>query len=256
MTDFSPHHRQLVDSIPLPQGADITERTVAYEHDGVSLEAVVVTDASVSGPRPTVVIVHDWTGLREYPVARAHMLARLGYTAVAIDIYGVGVRFADEDFEGASAEAGRYYGDVELLRGRVRAGFDTAVSLPEVDADRVVVAGYCFGGSVTLELARTGAAARGFVSFHGILTTHEPADVARIAAPLLVLTGGSDPLVPDSAITAFQDELRTNEAIDWQLNVYSGAPHAFTLPGPNYREAVDRRSWSAFLVFLEETLGA
>lgn len=255
MTDFSSPHRALVDSVPLPEGADVVERTVAYEHDGVSLEAVVVTDANVSGPRPTVVIVHDWTGLREYPVARAHMLARLGYTAVAIDIYGVGVRFADDDMEGASAEAGRYYGDTQLLRGRVRAGFDLAASLPEVDAGRIVVAGYCFGGSVTLELARTGAPARGFASFHGILTAHEPADVALIAAPLLVLTGGSDPIVPDEAVAAFQDELRTNDDIDWQVSVYSGAPHAFTLPGPNYREAADRRSWSVFVDFLAETLG-
>lgn len=252
MTEFSDPHRRLIDSVPLPDGADIVERTVAYEHDGVSFEGVVVVDAAGSGERPAVVIVHDWTGLREYPRARAHMLARLGYAAVAIDVYGVGVRFADDDQEGASGEAGRYYGDLPLLRERVRAGFGMAAEQPEVDAGRVVVAGYCFGGSATLEFARTGAPALSFVSFHGILQAHEPADVARIAAPIVVFTGGSDDLVPDEALTAFQDELRTRDEIDWQVVTYSGAPHAFTLPGPAYREAADRRSWAAFRDHLAE----
>ncbi|RUQ96926.1 dienelactone hydrolase family protein [Labedella endophytica] len=254
MTGFAPAHEQLLASVPLPEGADIVEEVMYHEHAGTRLESVVVRDRSRPGPAPTVVIVHDWTGLREYPRVRAHMLARLGYTAVAIDLYGAGVRFADDDMEGASGEAGRYYGDTELFRGRVRAGFDAALERPEVDADQVVVAGYCFGGSATLELARTGAPARGFASFHGILTSYEPAQSDRIVAPLLVLTGGSDPIVPDSAITAFQDELRANDDLDWQLTVYSGAPHAFTLPGPNYRETADRRSWHAFLGFLGETL--
>ena len=255
MTDFAPAHERLLATVPLPEGADIVEHTVQHEHEGTSLESVVVHARSLSGPRPTVVIVHDWTGLREYPRVRAHMLARLGYTAVAIDVYGVGVRFADDDQDGASGEAGRYYGDLDLLCRRVRAGLDTAAARPEVDAERLVVAGYCFGGSAVLELARSGAPARGFASFHGILTAHDPADVSHIAAPLLVLTGGSDPIVPDSAVTAFQDELRTNDDLDWQVHTYSGAPHAFTLPGPNYREAADHRSWSTFRAFLTETIG-
>lgn len=255
MTGFAPAHEQLLAAVPLPDGADIVEEVIEHEHDGTRLESVIVHDRSRPGPKPTVVIVHDWTGLREYPRVRAHMLARLGYTAVAIDVYGVGVRFADDDMEGASGEAGRYYGDLPLLRARVRAGLDAAIARPEVDADRLVVAGYCFGGSAVLELARSGAPARGFVSFHGILTAHDPADVAAIAAPVLVLTGGSDPIVPDEAVVAFQEELRTNEDLDWQITVYSGAPHAFTLPGPNYRETADRRSWRAFLDFLTETLG-
>jgi dienelactone hydrolase len=254
MTGFSAVHEQLLSTVPLSEQSDIVEETIEHEHDGVRLESVVVYDRSRPGPQPTVVIVHDWTGLREYPRVRAHMLARLGYTAVAIDVYGVGVRFADDDMEGASGEAGRYYGDLGLLRARVRAGLDAALARPEVDGDRVVVAGYCFGGSAVLELARSGAPARGFVSFHGILTAHQPADADGIAAPVVVYTGGSDPLVPDSALSAFQDELRTNADLDWQVTVYSGAPHAFTLPGPNYQEAADRRSWRGFLDVLDELL--
>lgn len=254
MTGFASAHERLIDSVPAPAGSEIVEYTIDHEHDGTRLESVVVHDAARPGPKPTIVIVHDWTGLREYPRARAHMLARLGYTAVAIDVYGVGVRFDDDDVEGASAEAGRYYGDPALLRARVRAGVEAAVVDENVDPGAVVVIGYCFGGSAALEFARTGAAVRGVVSFHGGLIVHDPADVAAIAAPLLVLTGGSDPVVPDADLVAFQDELRSRGDIDWQVVVYSGAPHAFTLPGPNHHEAADRRSWRAFLDFLDEFL--
>lgn len=254
MTGFAPAHERLIDTVPLPAGADIVEYTVGHDHDGTRLESVVVHDASRPGPKPTVVIVHDWTGLREYPRARAHMLARLGYAAVAIDVYGVGVRFDDADVEGASAEAGGYYGNPALLRARVHAGLDAAIADENVDPDAIVVIGYCFGGSAALEFARTGAAVRGVVSFHGGLVSHDPADVSAIAAPLLILTGGADPVVPDAAIAAFQDELRTREDLDWQVVTYSGAPHAFTLPGPNYQDAADRRSWRAFRAFLDEVL--
>jgi dienelactone hydrolase len=127
--------------------------------------------------------------------------------------------------------------------------------LPFVDAPRMVVIGYCFGGSAAIEFARTGPSARGFVSFHGGLITHEPADVALITAPLLILTGGSDDVVPDAAIIAFENELRTRDDIDWQVTVYAGAPHAFTLPGiPAYRAAADARSWGALQTFLGEVL--
>lgn len=256
MTAFAPAHENLIDTVPLPDGSDIVEYTIAHDHDGTPLESVVVHDAARPGPKPTVVIVHDWTGLREYPRARAHMLARLGYAAVAIDVYGVGVRFEDDDVEGASAEAGGYYGNPALLRARVQAGVDAATADENVDPDALVVIGYCFGGSAALEFARTGAPVRGVVSFHGGLVSHDPAEVGAVSAPLLILTGGADPVVPDAAVTTFADELRTREDLDWQIVVYSGAPHAFTLPGPNYRETADRRSWRAFTDFLDEVLPA
>jgi dienelactone hydrolase len=255
MTEFSAAHQSLIDSIPVRDGALIVEETIEYEHDGETFEGFLVYDASITGTKPGVVIVHDWSGLREYPKARAHMLARLGYAAFAIDVYGKGVRFDGSDPDGASAEAGKYYADLDLLRARVRAGFDAAVHEANVDADRVAVLGYCFGGSATLEFARTGAPARGFASFHGGLVAHEPADVDQIAAPLLVMTGGADPVVPDDAILTFENELRTRDDIDWQVITYSGAPHGFTLPEtPNYRAAADARSWRELEGFLAEVL--
>ena len=240
---------ELIETVPLRAGSEIVTGDLAYG-DFLGYYAY---DSSIARPLPAVVIVHDWTGLRSYPKARAQMLARLGYAVFCVDVYGRGIRF---DGPGAAEEAGKYYADLPLLRSRVQAGFDFAATLPFVDAARMVVLGYCFGGSAALEFARTGSQARGFVSIHGGLITHSPADVSSISAPLLILTGGSDDVVPDAAITAFTDELRTRDDIDWQVNIYAGAPHAFTLPEiPNYRAAADRRSWIALLQFLGEVLG-
>jgi dienelactone hydrolase len=254
MTDFSAAHQAILDSVPLGESSSIIEETISYDHDGTPLEGYLAHDESIAGPKPTVLVVHDWTGLREYPKARAQMLARLGYTAFAIDVYGAGVRFPGGD--GAPEEAGKYYGDLALMRARVQAGYDRAVSDPRVDSSNIVVIGYCFGGSASVEFARTGAALRGTVSFHGGLVTHEQPDVDAIAAPLLILTGGADDVIPDAAVAAFQDELRTNPDIDWQITTYSGAPHAFTLPEiPNYRPAADARSWRELVGFLDEVMG-
>ncbi|ROO86875.1 dienelactone hydrolase [Actinocorallia herbida] len=251
MTEFSGVHQRLVARVPLEPDARLEAEVVAYAEREQTLEGYAVHDAAVADPKPAVIVLHDWTGLREYPRARAQMLARLGYFAFAADLYGTGRRFDDQ--KEAAAEAGRYYGDLPLLRERVRAAYDVVAADPRVDETRIVVIGYCFGGSAALEFARTGADLAGTVSFHGGLQPHDPADVTRVKGSLLILTGGADPVVPDAAVTAFADELRTRPDLDWQITVYSGAPHSFTLPEtPAYREVADRRSWRALTSFLEE----
>lgn len=252
MTAFSPQHQTLLDSVPLAEGSAIETARRRYEHSGTALEGYLAWDggADEASLRPGVLVLHDWTGEGEYVHARAQMLARLGYVAFAADLYGSGVRPTGDD---AAAEAHRYYGDLPLLRSRVQAGFETLRADPRVDPDRIAVIGYCFGGSASIEFARTGAPIVGAVSFHGGLVTHEPADVAALTAPLLVLTGAADPVVPDEAVVAFENELRQAPELDWQLVSYSGAPHAFTLPSiPAYRPKADARSWRAMEDFLTE----
>ncbi|MBF4573271.1 dienelactone hydrolase family protein [Herbiconiux sp. VKM Ac-1786] len=252
MTDYSPTHQALLDTVPLPAGARIEGERMHYDESGTALDGFLVADAATDGPRPAVLVLHDWTGEQEYTRVRAEMLARLGLVAFAADLYGAGVRPTGDD---AAAEAGRYYGDLPLLRRRVQAAYDVLASDPRVDPSRIVVIGYCFGGSASIEFARTGAALAGAVSFHGGLVTHDPADVESIRTPLLVLTGADDPVVPDEAVVAFEDELRQNPAIDWQIVLYSGAPHAFTLPEESsWRPVADARSWRAFRAFLDEVL--
>lgn len=247
---FSPQHDALINSVPLRHDSSIQSERISYDQDGSSLEGYLAWDFSATEPQPGVLVIHDWFGEGEYVHARAQMLARLGYVAFAADIYGAGVRPQGDE---APAVAGAFYGDQQLLRARVQAGFDRLRSDVRVDPERIAVIGYCFGGSAALEFARTGAPLAGAVSFHGGLITHEPADVDDLRAPLLVLTGADDQVVPDEAVVAFENELRTAPDLDWQVVSYSGAPHAFTQPMlPSYRSRADARSWVAMEAFLHE----
>jgi dienelactone hydrolase len=242
-----------------PAGADVRVDTVDYEHDGTALQGVLAKDHALAGRRPAVVVVHDWHGVNEHVEARVTMLARLGYVAFGADVYGAGVRPGDDT---AAQVAGAFYADLPLMRGRMTAALDRLRADPDVDPERIVVMGYCFGGSAALELARTGADLVGAVSFHGALIAHDPSDAADIRARLLVLTGGADPVVPDEAVHAWQDELRAAPDVDWQVVTYAGAMHAFAVPdadapdhGAQYQARADRRSWQALEVFLADVFG-
>lgn len=250
---LAPAFQALLEQVPIGERSVIEAETVPYEHEGTPLEGYLARDASADERRPAVLVLHDWTGVGDNVRMRAQMVSRSGYVAFAADLYGAGVRPTGD---AASAEAGKYYRDLPLLRSRVAAGFSWLQQHPAVDPARLAVIGYCFGGTAALEFARTGAPARGVVSFHGGLIAHDPSDAAQIAASLLVLTGGSDPVVPDEAVVAFEDELRGAPHVDWQVTTYSGAPHAFTIPGSDrYRPVADARSWRALVCFLDEVFG-
>lgn len=247
---LAPAFQTLLEQVPIGDRSVIEAETVHYEHEGTPLEGYLARDASVDERRPAVLVLHDWLGVGDNVRMRAQMLARTGYVAFAADLYGAGVRPTGD---AASAEAGKYYRDLPLLRSRVAAGFSWLQQHPAVDPARLAVIGYCFGGTAALEFARTGAPARAVVSFHGGLIAHDPSDAAQIAASLLVLTGGSDPVVPDEAVVAFERELRGAPHVDWQVTTYSGAPHAFTIPATDrYRPVADARSWRALVCFLDE----
>jgi len=246
----------IVATVPEPAGADVRVGVVEYDHAGTALEGLLAKDASLTGKRPAVLVVHDWFGVNEHMEARVTMLARLGYVAMAADIYGKGVRPGPEE---AGAVAGGFYQDLPLLRARAQAGLDRLLEDPSVDPTRVAVMGYCFGGSTALELARSGADVVGAISFHGGLIAHDPSDAATIRAKLLVLTGAADPMVDDDAVLAWENEMRAAPDVDWQVVTYAGAMHAFAVPGTNapeygvqYQATADRRSWQAMRSFLAE----
>jgi len=254
---LSPAHASLLDTVPAGSSRIVTQ-DVHYESDGVALQGYLARDETAEGPRPATLVVHDWNGVGEYVQVRCQMLARLGYVAFGPDIYGRGVRPQGAE---AAALAGFYYSNPALMRARVRAGLAQLVTQPLVDPSRVAAIGYCFGGSVALALAASGADIAGVVSFHAALVPVSADDAAQIKARILVLTGAADPVVPDDAVLAFQNSLRHAPAVDWQLTSYSGAMHAFTLPesatpeqGASYNPLAERRSWVAMRNFLEEVL--
>jgi dienelactone hydrolase len=240
--------------------ARVVTETVEYRHGQTVLEGFLAYDDAIQGRRPGVLVIHEWWGLNDYVRSRTRQLAELGYVALAADIYGKGRRAATAAEAGQLA--GQFRGDRELLRARARAGLDQLKAHKLVDPQKVAAIGYCFGGTAALELARSGAELAAVVSFHGGLDTPNPADARQIKAKLLVLHGGDDPHVPDEQVLAFEREMR-DAGVDWQINIYGGAVHAFSNPaagsdaarGAAYNQQADRRSWEAMKLFFAETIG-
>jgi dienelactone hydrolase len=236
--------------------AAIQSKTIVYQQGEVSLEGVLVWDDAVSGPRPGVLVVHQWLGLTDYEKHRAEMLARLGYVAFCADIYGQGVR--PHNVSEAGAEATKYKTDRTLMRARVNAGLEQLKKSELVDPRRVAAIGYCFGGTTVIELARSGAALSGVVSFHGGLDSPTPADGKNIRCPLLICHGADDPFEKPDDLAAFENEMRAAK-VDWRLIMYGGAVHSFTQPDPgfvnpgaHYNEKADKRSWEDMKLFFGE----
>jgi len=239
--------------------AAIQSKTIFYQQDDATLEGMLVWDDAVSGPRPGVLVVHQWLGITDYEKHRATMLAQLGYVAFCADIFGQGVR--PTNTAAAGAEATKYKTDRTLLRARVNAGLDQLRKSELVDPRRLAAIGYCFGGTTVLELARSGADVKGVGSFHGGLDSPAPADGKNIKGAVLVCHGADDPFEKPEDLTAFESEMRAAK-VDWRLIKYGGAVHSFTQPDPGfvnpgarYNEKAAKPSWEDMKLFLAEVLG-
>ena len=237
--------------------AQIHTETIEYKHGVTVLEGYLAYDSSIKGQRPGVLIVHQWKGLTDYEKKRAEMLAKLGYNAFALDIYGKGIR--PQSYQEAGAQAGKYKNNRDLLRARAQAGLAVLQKHELTDPKRVAAIGYCFGGTTVIELARSGADIAGVVSFHGGLDSPHPEDGRKIRCKVLALQGADDPFVPAKDLAAFEEELRQAK-VDWQLVKYGGVVHSFTdwnagdNPGQGaaYNEKADRRSWEAMKQFFAD----
>jgi dienelactone hydrolase len=232
---------------------------IEYEVDGRRmLGHLAVGDGD--GRRPAVLVAHEGPGLDEHAKDRAERLAQLGYVAFALDYHGDG---KPVPFDQMMERLGPLMNDPERTRVLARAGLDVLLAQPETDPARVAAIGYCFGGTMALELARSGADLKAVVGFHSGLGTQRPQDARNIVGSVLVCIGADDPLVPPEQRTAFEEEMR-DAGVDWRMNVYGGAVHSFTnpratdlgMPGVEYHAATDQRSWSAMLDLFEEKLAA
>ena len=201
--------------------AEIKTATVTYKDGDAELEGFIAYNDAISSTRPGVLVIHDWTGLQEYAKTRATQLAELGYVAFAADIYGKGVRPTDP--KECAVQAGTYKNDLPLLRRRVLLGLDQLRKSPHVDTAHLAAIGYCFGGTSVLELARSGADVRGIVTFHGGLSTTQPAKPGEIKARILVCHGGADSYV-NKEVPAFKAEMEKAKA-KMEFVTYEGAQH-------------------------------
>jgi dienelactone hydrolase len=236
--------------------AAVKTKTVEYKDGDVVLQGYVAYEDGYKDMRPGVLVVHEWYGHGPYARKRAEMLAKQGYTAFALDMYGKGV-FA-KDHQEAGKLAGAFFGDRAMMRKRALAGLEELKKQPYVEAGKLAAIGYCFGGTTVLELARAGTDIKGVASFHGMLATPSPA-AETPKAKIAVYHGADDPNIPPAQVAAFEDEMRKAKA-DWQLTSYGNAVHSFTVPeagsdpstGKAYNKEADERSWKALRTFLDE----
>ena len=227
--------------------------TVNYQAKNIDLKGYVAFPDAENAP--LVLIAHTWAGKDEFVHQRAEDLAALGYVGFAVDMYGNGKVGADTA-ENESLMT-PLVSDRDMLKDRIVSALNYGKSLPGVDSSRAAAIGYCFGGLVVLDLARSGEDLNGVVSFHGLLM---PSDISEkgIKAKVLVLHGERDPMVPLDMVDAFQKEMTEADA-DWQLHSYGGTYHAFTNPdandpnlGTQFNKSANDRSWQSMKNFFAE----
>ena len=242
--------------------AKIIGKNVEYTADGVTLKGYLAYDSGMKGKGPGILVVHEWWGLNDYARNRAKMLAQLGYTALAVDMYGEGKQAKHPD------DAGKFSSEVMKNFDTAKARF-TAAELflkkqPTVDPERIAAIGYCFGGGVVLNMARQGADLKAVASFHGMLTAVQVAQPGMVKAKIRVYTGADDKFVPAEAVEGFRKEMADANA-DVKIISYPGAVHSFTNPDSTalgkkfnlplaYNKKADKESWDDMKKFFDEVL--
>ncbi len=228
--------------------AQAAGKAVTYTVNGQQYEGYY---ASHKDNAPLVLLLHDWDGLTDYEIKRAHMLAELGYAVFAADLFGAGVR--PTEVTDKRQHTGQLYQDRAKMRSLMQAAIDKAAELG-ANKDNAAALGYCFGGAAVLELARSGANMKGFASFHGGLTTPDGQDYKQTQGKVLVFHGTADTAITMDEFAQLANELETT-GIDHEMISYGGAPHAFTEFGSDrYREEADKQSWQRFTNFLKAAL--
>ncbi|SDS51502.1 dienelactone hydrolase family protein [Pseudomonas oryzae] len=240
--------------------AAIQTREISYQSaDGTRLLGYHTWDDTVQGPRPGVVVVHEWWGLNDYAKRRARDLAALGYSALAIDMYGGGRN--TEHPEDAKAFMQAATASAEVSRQRFLAGLDLLRQQPQTDPARLAAIGYCFGGRVVLDMARQGVPLAGVMSFHGALATTTPATPGSVKARVVVAHGEADSFISEQTVADFKQEMQRAGA-NYRFISYPGAKHSFTNPDAGshaahgldvaYDKEADQRSWADMQAFFKE----
>ena len=243
----------------LAGGSQAVGTEVSYQAGDTQLKGYLATNPSIKGPRPGILVVHEWWGHNDYARKRARMLADLGYTALAVDMYGDGKQASHPK------DAGKFAGEVRknaaMAKSRFLAAMKLLQSQPGVQSDKIAAIGYCFGGGVVLEMARRGVDLAGVASFHGSLGTSTPAHKGDVKAKVLVMNGDADPFVKPEQISAFKQEMKT-AGVDFEFIGYPDAQHAFTNPEADtygqrfklplaYNAEADRASWQKMQTFFK-----
>lgn len=230
---------------------------VEYKSDDKTFEGLVAIDNAIKGKKPGVVVFHNWLGITAETESKISELAKLGYVAMAGDIYGKGIR--PKESKEAGTLSGMYKNDRKLLRERVNLALEQLLKNSNVNPKKLLVIGYCFGGIAALELGRSGADVLGIVTFHGGLSNPTPSDAKNIKGQIAIFHGALDPFVNADEVSAFKKEMDDAKAT-YQFTAYSGAVHSFSekaagndiSKGAAYNALADRRSWEGMKNFFFE----
>lgn len=241
--------------------AAIKEEAVTYKDGDTTLNGFIVYDDAVKGKRPGIVVVHEWWGITAHTRAEARKFAEQGYTAFVADMFAG--KTADNPTDAGGLAKG-LMGNPAGMQARFNAAYAELAKHSTVDAKRIAGSGYCMGGSVVLNMARSGADLLGVVAFHAGLGTSTPAAPGKVKAKVLVLNGADDPFVKPDSIEAFKKEMEAAK-VDYQFINYPGAVHAYTNPEATekgkqfklplaYNAEVDKQAKSEAAKFFAGTL--
>lgn len=250
----------LMITVSLPLFAAVKGETVEYKADDVTLKGYLAYDDAKKESRPAVLVVHEWWGHNEYARKRADMLAEMGYIALAVDMYGNGK--TAEHPKDASTFASEVLKNKELAKKRFLAAMDLLKQNPIVQPNNLAAIGYCFGGATVLNMARMGLDLKGVASFHGMLSTTEPAKEGQIKAKIIVFNGEADAMIPEEQVEAFKTEMKSAKA-DFEYVGYPNVQHSFTNPNADelaqkfslplaYDKEADQDSWKKLENFLKQ----
>jgi dienelactone hydrolase len=232
---------------------NILTNRIEYPVGETTHQGYLAYDDEAASASPGVVIVHEWWGVNDYMVRRAHMLAELGYVALAIDMYGGG-QIADNPDQAGALMSG-VLDDMETGTAALTAGYDLLLAQPGVDSQRTAAIGYCFGGAMALHMARIGLSLSAVASFHGSLGSFHTAEPGSIRAKILVSHGAADSMVSMDDLAGFKQEMDAARA-DFEVLLLEGAKHGFSNPQADinaekygidlgYQQQADEQSWAA-----------
>ena len=240
--------------------AEIITKDIDYQQGDTTMKGMLAYDDAIEGKRPGVLIVHEWWGHNKHARDKASMLAKEGYVAFAVDIYGDG-KTADHP-EDAGKFSSAVANNMPMAKARFEAAMDVLKAQSNVADDKLAAMGYCFGGGVVLNMVRMGVDLKGVSSFHGSIATKNPAKKGDIKASVRVFNGAADPFVKEEQIDALKEEMK-NAGVDFEFVNYPGVKHSFTNPGADengkkfglpleYNAEADRDSWQKNLEFFKE----
>lgn len=236
----------------------VKELNISYAGDSITMNGFIAYDTSIDTKRPAILVIPEWWGLNDYPKMRARELAKAGYIAMAMDMYGNGLTTDSPSIAGKLAMP--FYTNPQKAKARIDAALVALKSFMQTDTGKIAAIGYCFGGGMVLNAARLGENFKGVVSFHGSLVG-TPADKDLLKAKILVCHGADDPFVPQKEVDQFKKQMDSIKA-DYTFKAYPGAVHAFTNPQATevgkkwnipiaYNAAADSASWNDMQAFFD-----